>query len=53
MDDAGHLHTLARLSRLIARTGFLDELREAEGSSRALEIVKLHEEVLEAALGPV
>lgn len=53
IDDAGHLQTLARVSRLIARAGFLDEIRDAEDPARAWEIVKTHEDELASALGSV
>lgn len=39
VDDAGHLHTLARLSRVIAQADFLTNLRAAEGSRAVREIV--------------
>jgi PTS system nitrogen regulatory IIA component len=39
VDDAGHLHTLARLSRLLALPDFLDNLRAAEGSQAVWEVV--------------
>lgn len=39
VDDAGHLHTLARLSRIIALPDFLSELRAAEDAQSAWEIV--------------
>jgi PTS system nitrogen regulatory IIA component len=39
VDDAGHLHTLARLSRLIATPDLLPALREAEDSYTARQIL--------------
>ena len=39
VDDAGHLHTLARLSRLIAMPDLLDNLRTVESASAAREIL--------------
>lgn len=44
--DAGHLRTLARLSRLIAAPGFLDELREAHDESRIRHAVLAYEQGL-------
>jgi PTS system nitrogen regulatory IIA component len=38
-DNSTHLRVLARLTRLFLRPGFLDELRAAESSSEALEVI--------------
>jgi nitrogen PTS system EIIA component len=40
VDDAGHLHALARLSRMIALPDFLADLRAADDGRAAWEIVK-------------
>jgi PTS system nitrogen regulatory IIA component len=45
-DDRTHLRVLARLSRLILRPGFLDELRAAETSAEALRIIREAEAAL-------
>jgi len=39
VDDRGHLRTLARLSRIIAAPGFLDELRRAPDAEAAHALV--------------
>ncbi len=39
VEDRGHLRTLARLSRVIASSGFLDELRQATDSWSAHELI--------------
>jgi PTS system nitrogen regulatory IIA component len=39
VEDRGHLRTLARLSRLITASGFLDELRAAEDAVSAHELI--------------
>jgi nitrogen PTS system EIIA component len=44
IDDSQHLRTLARLSRLISASGFLDELRAAESPEEALSAVRKHEQ---------
>jgi len=38
-DDQTHLRVLARLSRLFLRTGFLDELREAQTPARSWQMI--------------
>ena len=43
VDDQGHLRTLARLSRLIGREGFLDELRTAPDAHAVRDLVILRE----------
>jgi PTS system nitrogen regulatory IIA component len=45
-DDRTHLRVLARLTRLIQRPGFLDDLREAEGPAEAFAIIREAEEAL-------
>ncbi len=44
VDDSQHLRTLARLSRLIAAPGFLDELRAADSAEEALSAVRQYEQ---------
>jgi len=44
VDDSQHLRTLARLSRLIAAPGFLDELRSAESAEEVLTAVRKFEQ---------
>jgi len=39
IDDRGHLRTLARLSRVIASPGFLDQLREASDAAAAHQLI--------------
>lgn len=39
VDDAGHLRTLSRLTRLLNDAAFLEELRHAESSKAALESI--------------
>ena len=39
-DAATHLRVLARLSRMMLRPGFLDELREVETSADALQLIE-------------
>lgn len=46
-DDAGHLRTLARLSRLIAQDGFLSALRNSRSEAEAREWIEQFEEELE------
>jgi nitrogen PTS system EIIA component len=43
VSDAGHLQTLARLSRLLAMDGFLDELRTAESAASMLQLIRKYE----------
>mgnify|MGYP002622475286 CR=1 FL=1 len=45
-DDRVHLHTLARLSRVIADTDFLQELRAVEGPSEARRLFAARESSL-------
>lgn len=40
--DRGHLHTLARLSRMVGLGGFLTELRDAPDARSALDVVLSH-----------
>jgi PTS system nitrogen regulatory IIA component len=42
-DDRTHLQTLARLSRLLLRPGFLEELREAETAAETYQLVEAAE----------
>jgi len=44
MDDQGHLQTLARLSRLLAKDHFLDDLRAAEDAAGVHRLVAEHEQ---------
>ncbi len=46
-DDAGHLRTLARLSRLIAKDGFLSALRNSRSEAEAREWIEQFEGELE------
>jgi nitrogen PTS system EIIA component len=46
VNDRGHLHTLARLSRLIGNNDFLEELRAAPDARSAHEVVKARETTL-------
>ena len=39
-DAVTHLRVLARLSRIMLRPGFLDELREAESASDAMQLIE-------------
>jgi PTS system nitrogen regulatory IIA component len=48
-DDRTHLRVLARLTRLLQRPGFLDDLRGAEDATGAWEVVTSGEEQLLAA----
>lgn len=48
VDDAQHLRTLARLSRLIAMPGFLDALRAAQTPSEAHSVIRRYERELDA-----
>lgn len=48
VDDAGHLRILARLSRLIAAEGCLDELRGAGGAAEARNCLIRFEKGIEA-----
>jgi nitrogen PTS system EIIA component len=45
-DDRTHLRVLARLTRLFIRPGFLDELRAAENSADALDVIVRSERAL-------
>jgi PTS system nitrogen regulatory IIA component len=45
-DDRTHLRVLARLTRLLLREGFLDELRAAETPADAYRVITLAEEQL-------
>jgi PTS system nitrogen regulatory IIA component len=45
-DDRTHLRTLARLSRLMLRPGFADELRAAEAPAAALQVIDTAEQDL-------
>ena len=45
-DERTHLSVLARLSRLMLRPGFLDELREAETSGETWEVIASAERAL-------
>ena len=47
-DDAGHLRTLARLSRLIGTAGFLDELRSSPDAASVREIFDRYEQKVAA-----
>ena len=46
-DDRSHLHTLARISRLLVNDSFLDHLRECQGPSDAVTCVAKYEAKLE------
>jgi len=46
-DDATHLQVLARLTRLLQRPGFLDELRVADTPAETLEKIATAEQELE------
>ena len=46
VDDRGHLRTLARLSRILAASGFLDALRRAENAEEARRLIVETEENL-------
>jgi PTS system nitrogen regulatory IIA component len=46
VNDRGHLHTLARLSRLIGNSDFLAELRGAPDAKSAHEVIKEREAIL-------
>lgn len=48
-DDRTHLRVLARLSRLLLRPGFVDELRNAESVSETWELIRTAEGELTAA----
>lgn len=39
-DDAGHLNTLARLSRMLSADGFLEAIRDAAGPSEVLQTIE-------------
>jgi mannitol/fructose-specific phosphotransferase system IIA component (Ntr-type) len=43
-----YLQVLARLSRLLRRPGFLDELRSAAGPAETLQVIETHERDLTA-----
>jgi PTS system nitrogen regulatory IIA component len=45
-DDRTHLRVLARLSRLLLRPGFLDELRAAEAPAESWELIVKEEREL-------
>ncbi len=45
-DDRTHLQVLARLSRLLLRPGFVDELRDAETPAETWDIISSHEQDL-------
>jgi PTS system nitrogen regulatory IIA component len=38
-DDRGHLRTLARLSRILATSGFLNSLHQVENASEARQLI--------------
>jgi len=44
VSDRGHLRTLARLSRLVSDSRFLDNLRQASDAAAALELIAVCEE---------
>lgn len=46
IDDRGHLHTLARLSRLLTIPGFLNELRQAQNAGAVRQLILEAEEKL-------
>jgi PTS system nitrogen regulatory IIA component len=46
VDDTGHLRVLARLSRLLAAPGFLDELRRAEDAAGVRQLIADREAAL-------
>lgn len=46
VDDTGHLRVLARLSRLLAAAGFLDDLRQAADAADVLRIIRHYEQAL-------
>jgi PTS system nitrogen regulatory IIA component len=48
-DYRTHLKVLARLSRLLLRPSFLDELRAAENATDTLRVIEAHEQELIAA----
>src|SRR5262249_58507724 len=45
-DERTHLHVLARLSRLMLRPGFLDELRAAQTVSQSHQVIAEAEQQL-------
>lgn len=45
-DDRTHLRVLARLARLLLRSGFVEELRSADGVTDTLQIIQAAEEKL-------
>lgn len=45
-DDQGHLRTLARLSRMLADDGFLQDLRHAESAAGAVELIAAREQAI-------
>ena len=51
-DSRTHLHVLSRLGRIIQLPGFLDELRSADDSQRAYEIVCSADEALSRSPWP-
>jgi mannitol/fructose-specific phosphotransferase system IIA component (Ntr-type) len=46
MEDRGHLRVLARLSRILASSGFLDALRQASSAAEARQLIVETEEKL-------
>jgi PTS system nitrogen regulatory IIA component len=46
VEDRGHLRTLARLSRILAAPGFLDQLRQAPDAHAARQLIVQTEEKL-------
>jgi PTS system nitrogen regulatory IIA component len=46
MEDRGHLRTLARLSRILASSGFLDALRQVSSAAEARQLIVETEEKL-------
>lgn len=50
-DDAGHLRTLARLSRLLAQPDFLSRLRAAESPREAWEAIQAADALLDGETG--
>ena len=49
VDDAGHLRTLARLSRLIAAPSFLPAIRDAADARQVLELIEKYEDEIDPA----
>ncbi|QDV27045.1 PTS sugar transporter subunit IIA [Aureliella helgolandensis] len=48
-DDHVHLQVLAKLSRLLSGTGFLEELRRCDSAAEAHQLLKQHEEAMDDA----